>query len=200
MDLREGHLGLTCSTASVCSGALVDSVHPKDLCARHGLAAGHVIRSINGSTVATHDDAMEMLNAAKEKSEKVAIVHLSPEEAKKEGEVEWAQTKKIVLMVTLCMVAIISLGIAAVTNGWIKLPELPEPDASPPPPSTPNMDDVFNGPNGDMMQKIKEQMGADGLAKLQNMMAGKGPDGESMEKFRAKATAAMNGANSITNP
>ena len=121
-DTREGHLGITLSTSSVCTGANVDAVHPKDLCALSGIKQGFVIRSVNGSDISGHEHCMEMLEECKSKGEKVSITCLSVAEAKEAGAEESAITKKWVIRGCLVFFALLALLAAAIVSG--KLPEL----------------------------------------------------------------------------
>ena len=139
MDTREGHFGVTCVNGVICSGAEVASVHPKDLFAKHKIYAGSVIRKINGQTIGSHDDAMDELNAAKAKGEKVAIVYLTPDEAKAQGKIESAQARKCVMIFLGVVVALIMLLVGATKFGLISMPEKPEK----PPKDGPTIPDNF---------------------------------------------------------
>jgi len=175
VDTREGHLGVTCSTSESCYGVLVDQVVPKDLLARAGLRAGHVILKINGKKVKDHERAAKVWTRCQKKGEKLTIEYVTEEVAKERGAAELKFELKIYgTVLALVFVFAISLFV------WVYLNKPPPP---PPPaptidepsdgsPSDPALDSMLGGMGGmmgEMQKSIQNAMGEEKMAELKAM-------------------------------
>uniref|UniRef100_A0A7S2IPB6 PDZ domain-containing protein n=1 Tax=Haptolina brevifila TaxID=156173 RepID=A0A7S2IPB6_9EUKA len=165
VDTREGHLGITCSTADVCYGVHVDNVSPKDLLALAGLRAGMVITKINGKKVSDHERAAKLWTRCQNKGEKLTIEYLTKEVAEEVGRKQTMRELKCYGFIMVLMF----VGIIALFS-WVYVNKPPTPDPStleardPGPPKT---GDMFK----DMQASIEHTLGKDKLAEMREMMA-----------------------------
>ena len=126
IDTREGFLGITCTNCDVTEGVTIREVVDKDLCARAGLRSGMVITMINGTCVggdySGHDFALELMNEAKEKEQKLKITYLTPDEAAEMGARERRSRMRFCMGIVAIVVAILLAFVLAVFLGVVQSP------------------------------------------------------------------------------
>ena len=116
-DPTAGHLGITLANAEHSIGVLVEHVDMADLCAKAGLRPGHVITSVGGKAVSTHEECLALLSVADAKP--VTLTYLTPEGAAEEIEAAQAKyktrRKKMGYGVLITIVLLVLGALTAVT-------------------------------------------------------------------------------------